>query len=155
MRNVPRLKSLVLLYALFAKASQVFDRVTVIRSPGSPPDPGATYRFLIYNMNRIVAAFRAENPNVTVMVATLVGRWPNEGQDLFEGPQGRTWWMRKHGLSRKDAAAMLERLNAVLRDYAASRGLILVDMAAAFGTLNRPRLMRDFAHMHDTKRVTS
>ncbi len=57
--------------------------------------------------------------------------------------------MRKHGLSRKDAAAMLERLNAVLRDYAASRGLILVDMAAAFGTLNRPRLMRDFAHMHD------
>ena len=57
--------------------------------------------------------------------------------------------MRKHGLDREDAAAMLARLNAVLRDYAVSRGLVLVDLAAAFEPLNRPRLMRDFFHMHD------
>ncbi len=147
--NVPRLKSLVLLYALSARVSRLFERVVIVESPGSPADPGATYRFLINNLDRMVAAFRAENPGVAVMVATLAGRWPNESRDLFESRQGRIWWMRKHGLDREDAAAMLARLNAVLRDYAVSRGLVLVDLAAAYEPLNRPRLMRDFAHMHD------
>jgi hypothetical protein len=55
--------------------------------------------------------------------------------------------MKQHGLSPAQAAAALERFNSLIRDYAKSRGLLLIDAERAFSDLERARLQWDFAHM--------
>ena len=42
-----------------------------------PEDPSQTYYFYLSNLDRIVDAFRAENPEVQIAISTLVGRWPH------------------------------------------------------------------------------
>ena len=41
----------------------------------------------------------------------------------------------------------LARFNDLIRDYAESRDLLLIDAAAAFSTLDRAMLQTDFAHL--------
>jgi lysophospholipase L1-like esterase len=111
------------------------------------PDARQLYRFHLRSLDRIVAAFRKENPAVRIVISTLVGRWPAGSVDDFTAPNGRTWWMQRHELSREDAAKLLARFNAEIRDHARRHGLLLVDMAEAFARLDRRRLQWDFAHM--------
>ena len=55
--------------------------------------------------------------------------------------------MKHRDLTREQAAERLRRFNALIRQYAAPRGLTLIDADAAFDGLDRARLQWDFAHM--------
>lgn len=140
------LKSVALLSALYQKVRwQLSSQVARITSAAPPPEK--LYRFYLSNLARTVTAFRNANPNVRICLSTLVGRWPLDAEADFATQYGRTWWMTKHQLTRQDAAEHLRHLNALIRRYAADHGLILVDAAAAFDTLDRGQLQWDFAHM--------
>lgn len=104
------------------------------------------YRFYLTSLDKIVAAFRRSNPNVKIAICTLVGRWPGTIVQ-FNEDDGAVGWMRGHGLDREQAAATLARFNDLIRNYAKSRDLLLIDAAAAFSTLDRARLQGDFAHL--------
>jgi lysophospholipase L1-like esterase len=105
------------------------------------------YRFLTASLDRIVATFRSAEPGVTIAISTLVARWPH-GSD-FESDLGRTWWMKYWNLGPEKASEAMRRFNQFLRDYAAGHGLALIDAERAFDDLDRPSMMRDFAHMTD------
>jgi len=107
----------------------------------------ANYRFYVRSMDRIIAAFKARNPDVKIAVSTLIGRWPTGTDADYASDQGATWWMKEHQLSPIQAADALARFNNLIRDYVKTRGLVLVDSEAAFRDLDRARIQRDFAHM--------
>lgn len=84
-----------------------------------------------------------------IAISTLVGRWPQGTREEYtEKANGRTWWMKQHDLLPTQAAASLDRFNDLVRDYARTHGLILIDAAEVFSVLDRARLQWDFAHMH-------
>ena len=56
--------------------------------------------------------------------------------------------MKHHELPPTEAAAALDRFNDMVRQYAGNHGLLLIDAAEGFATLDRARLQWDFAHMH-------
>ena len=99
----------------------------------------------------MVAAFRSNDPKVRIALCTLVGRWPLGTEAQFTrdegGFAGAVPWMRTHRLDREQAAATLARFNEVIRDYARSRNLLLIDVAATFAALDRGKLQWDFAHL--------
>jgi lysophospholipase L1-like esterase len=105
------------------------------------------YRFYLANLDKILAAFRARNPNVKIAMCTLVGRWPAGTKAQFSEENGAVGWMRRHGLDAEQAAATLARFNDLIRYYAKSRDLLLIDVAVAFSALDRGKLQWDFAHM--------
>ncbi len=115
---------------------------------GSASEPRETYRYFLRNLDRIVAAFRRENPQVVIAISTLAARWPQGTQEDFDSQYGHVWWMKEHGMGPQEASVALARFNALIREYAAERGLVLVDMEAEYAALDRSRLFFDFAHMH-------
>ena len=46
--------------------------------------------FYLANLDRIVLAFRRENPAVLICISTLVGRWPLDSAEDFVTSHGRT-----------------------------------------------------------------
>lgn len=107
-----------------------------------------TYRFFLASLDRIVEAYRSKEPGVKVAICTLVGRWPHGTQEEYrERANGRTWWMKQHDLTPIQATVALERFNDVIREYARGHGLILIDSAESFSSLDRGRLQWDFAHL--------
>ena len=69
----------------------------------SPPE--VNYRFYLASLDRIVTAFRDDNPDVRIAICTLAGRWPAGTEAQFtEDEGGAIWWMRKHGLDQEEAA---------------------------------------------------
>lgn len=115
---------------------------------GGTSDPADNYRFLTASLDRIVAAFRRENPDVVIALATLASRWPDGTREAFDAPNGHVWWMKVWGLGPEEGAAALGRFNRFLREYADRNGLVLVDVEASFAGLDRGQLFWDFAHMH-------
>ena len=108
----------------------------------------ANYKFYIANLDRIVTAFKSANPDTRIAISTLVGRWPQGTEADFTSNQGRTWWMKQHELSAEQAAAAIRRFNSLIRTYARSSGLLLIDAEAVFAEIDRAHLLWDFAHMH-------
>jgi hypothetical protein len=119
----------------------------VIESCSVPYPPEQVYAFFIRNLDHTVDSFRRANSGTKVLISTLVGRWPMDTEEQFDRSDGHIWWMKTHHQNRQDAAAALDRFNALIRAYAASRHLILVDMAQVFASLDRQKLMWSFAHM--------
>jgi lysophospholipase L1-like esterase len=112
---------------------------------GGPAGPPAeVYRFFRQSLDRIVRAYREQDPTVRIAICTLVGRWPMAPP---EDPSGPTWF-KARGLSQTDAAGALARFNDLIREYARAHHLILIDTAATFVSLDRQALMWDFIHMH-------
>ncbi len=140
-------KSVALLSALYQK--RVLRKLSKGTSGAAGDVPLADiYRFYTHNLDRIVTAFRRANPHVQIVMSTLVGRWPQESEAVFERLDcGRTRWMQQHDLSHEEAAACLNRFNQLVRQYAAEHGLLLIDAAATFEPLDRGRLQYDFCHM--------
>ena len=64
-----------------------------------------------------------------------------------EDPSGPLW-IKTRSLSQTDAAGAVARFNDLIREYARAHGLILIDTAATFTSLDRQALMWDFIHMH-------
>jgi lysophospholipase L1-like esterase len=111
--------------------------------------PSEIYRFFLISLDRIVTAYRMSTPRVKIAICTLVGRWPyGTLEEYEEKSNGRTWWMKHHGLTPVQAAAALDRFNALIREYARKRDLIMIDAAKAFDGVDRARLQWDFAHLH-------
>jgi lysophospholipase L1-like esterase len=141
------LRSVELLSAAYTSLStRVATKIRPLRtSPAESPHPaGEVYRFYRASLDRIVTAYRQQNPGVRIAICTLVGRWPM-------APPGDTsdpWWIKERRLSQAEAAEAVARFNELIRQYARSRDLILIDAAAAFARLDRTALMWDFAHMH-------
>lgn len=144
-----RLKSVALLRALRDRSLREARKSEPARvpEPGSFAPPAETYRFLDANLDRIVAAFRRENPSVVIAVSTLASRWPQGTPADFEASNGHVWWMKDAGVDPAGAAAALDRLNDFLRGYAREHDLLLIDVAAAYAETDRTRLFWDFAHM--------
>ena len=121
-------------------------------SSAERPEPASAreiYRVFLANLDRIVAAYRSDDRRVIIAISTLVGRWPQGTREEYaEKANGRTWWMKQHDLLPTQAAASLDRFNDLVRDYARTHGLILIDAAEVFSVLDRARLQWDFAHMH-------
>ncbi len=109
--------------------------------------PKGIYRFLFENMTQSIRAFSESNPNVKIVVSSLVSRWPMDTEDQFRSKFGHVWWMEGHRVGRNDAALLLQRLNKELEQFSVDNDLIFVDMAKVFSTLDRQRLMIDFCHM--------
>lgn len=148
------LKSITLASAAYANISRKFERrrlkktnPTELRQMAYTSEPSVNYKFYLRNMDRILVAFREANPGVQTVVCTLVGRWPNGTEADFTSDLGATWWMKQHHLTPVQAASALDRFNALIRDYAKSRGLILIDAAEGFANLDRSKLQSDFAHL--------
>lgn len=108
--------------------------------------PAVNYQFYLRSMDRIINTFRDRDPKVRLAVCTLVGRWPYGTEADFKSDQGATWWMKLHGLGPAQAAAALNRLNDLIRVYAKTRGLLLIDAEKRFSDLDRGKLQHDFAH---------
>ena len=114
--------------------------------PTGQQTAGGHYKFLIQNLDRIVRAFRAANPNTAIFVSTLVGRWPAGTAEEWK-QIAPVWWMTKHDVSLDQAAILVNAFNDQLRSFARSRNVHLADSAAAFESLDRARLQSDWAHM--------
>jgi hypothetical protein len=76
-------KSFMLLDALYEKSFR--------KEQGAQGDvkcadatPAEIYRFYLKNVDRMVAAYRNQNPNAVIALCTLVGRWPTETDQEFE-----------------------------------------------------------------------
>lgn len=140
-------KSLVLLNALYGK-------YCVPRTAEPAPakcknaSPEQLYRFLVQNLERIVTAFRGSNPNVQVCLCTLAARWPYLAPEEFR-EHAPIWWIKDHQLTCAEAIQCLARFNTVLRNYAASRGLLLIDTDAALAQLDRSRVQTDSFHFNN------
>ena len=141
---VSGLKSVALARALLDRAVARGQRATGI-SVGAPPE--AIYRFYFQNLTRMVKAFRAANPNVRIALSSLAGRWPMDTEEQFRARGRRIAWMEQRGLGRHEAAALLKQFNALIERYARENGLLFVDMAGTFESLDRQVLMWDFCHM--------
>jgi lysophospholipase L1-like esterase len=118
-------------------------------APAGPASAEQTYQFFLASLDRIVTAYRSQDPGVRIAICTLVGRWPQGTlQEYAEAANGRTWWMKLHDLTPAQAAGALARFNDLVREYARKHGLILIDADQAFADLDRARLQWDFAHLH-------
>jgi lysophospholipase L1-like esterase len=135
------LKSVALLSALYHSRDPVVQSASTTQN-----SPTRNYRFLMHNLDGIAADLRAENPKVRIFVSTLVGRWP-EGTSEEWAKIPAVWWMTLHGLTPETVVPFVNQFNDQLRDFARTRGLGLIDMAAAFQTLDRAKLQWDWAHM--------
>jgi lysophospholipase L1-like esterase len=114
-----------------------------------PASVRETYRFYLANLDRIIAAYRSTDPRVRIAICTLVGRWPHGTmEEYIQKMDGRTWWMKQHDLTPVQAAVSLARFNDLIREYARGHGVILIDLADSFASLDRGRLQWDFAHMN-------
>lgn len=113
------------------------------RGAAPPPPLEDVYRFYRTNLDRIVSAYRQQDPGVRIAICTLVGRWPMASADDPSDPG----WIRGRRLSQTEAAHAVDRFNDLIREYARRNDLILIDTAAAFGPLDRRALMWDWAHM--------
>jgi lysophospholipase L1-like esterase len=143
---VYRFKTVALLSALYQKycCEQGPGEVPIL-SQNVPREE--LYKFYLQSLDRMVAAFRRANPQVQVALCTLVGKWPLDTPEDFVRPDGRTWWMKHHSLTRQDAADYLRQFDDLIKQYATDHGLVLIDAAAAFESLDRSRLQSDFCHM--------
>jgi len=135
------LKSIALLSELYRSRHQARPATA-----GETPQASQTYRFLTRNLDRIVADLRGENPGVKIFICTLVGRWPVGTSAEWAAIPG-IWWMTNHHITPDAAPAWMERINGQLRAFASTRSLSLIDLAAAFGDLDRSKLQYDWAHM--------
>ena len=113
------------------------------------PTARATYRFFIESLNKSVRAFKSANPNVKIVISSLVGRWPMDTEEQFLSRFGHVWWMENRGVGRHQAAHLLVDLNSEIEKYARENGFVFVDMARVFESLDRQKLMRDFVHMSE------
>jgi lysophospholipase L1-like esterase len=140
------LKSVALASAWRQSRRRAFNRANAAASTSGENTPARRYQFLLQSLDRMVSDFRTANPKVRVFVCTLVGRWP-EGTPEEWAKIPTVWWMKQHNISPQAAVQYVEALNELLRTYARSRGLDLIDVAAAFQTLDRAKLQWDWAHM--------
>jgi lysophospholipase L1-like esterase len=114
---------------------------------GAPEDQ---YRFLFANLDQAIAALRRGNPEVKIVVSTLVARWPDGTRADFDAPQGHVWWMKQEPqVDPAGAERAMRRFNEAVRAYARSRKLVLIDVEQAYSGLDRRKLLWDFAHMTD------
>jgi lysophospholipase L1-like esterase len=109
--------------------------------------PAENYRFYLRNLDRIISAFQNQGSTVQLAICTVAGRWPDGTEAEFNSDLGATWWMKQHRLGPIQAAATLDRFNDMIRDYAKTRGLVLIDVAKSFADLDRSKLQTDFAHL--------
>ena len=141
------LRSIALLSSLYAKWKMKFETTTE-SVPKESPTPETTYRFYLQSLDRVVNAYRHARPTVIIAICTLTSRWPQGTREQFDANNGHVWWMDSHRLDPQDAARNLARFNELIRQYARSRDLILIDVESAFEKLDRGQLFRDFAHVH-------
>jgi lysophospholipase L1-like esterase len=107
------------------------------------------YKFYIRNLDATVDAFKKRNPDVRIVISTLVGRWPYKSESYFLDGNNAVWWM-KTGLDNSQTAYQhLARFNDLIRDHAKEKGWHLVDAAQRFESVNREEIQWDFAHMTD------
>jgi lysophospholipase L1-like esterase len=141
------LRSVELLSAAYASlAARVAGKIErrLETGPTNSPHPaGDVYRFYRESLDRIATAYRQQDPGVRIAICTLVGRWPMAPPSDTSNP----WWIKERRLSQTEAADAVARFNELIRQYARSRDLILIDAAAEFARLDRKALMWDFAHM--------
>jgi lysophospholipase L1-like esterase len=109
--------------------------------------PKELYKFFTRNLTEAINTFKEHNPNVKIIISTLVGRWPHDTQEQFQSNLGHTWWMVDNRTTRKEAAGFLELLNGVIQDYAKENGLYFVDMRKSFDGLDKQKLFTDFCHL--------
>ncbi len=143
--NESGLKSLVLLSALY---SRLGEKRTVPQSPTGSPTPELTYRYYLENVDRLIQAYKREDPNVVIAMSTIASRWPRGTREQFDERNGHVWWMETHQLGPNDAASSLRRFNDLIRQFVQLHGLHLIDIEREFENLDRGTLFWDFAHLH-------
>lgn len=109
------------------------------------------YKIYLRNLDRAVNAFRKGDKKPTIVISTLVGRWPYESEEEFATSDGSTWWMKgtKSADNSQIAVQYLDQFNDLIREYAKQNGLVLVDSAASFKNVKREEIMFDFCHFND------
>jgi lysophospholipase L1-like esterase len=132
-----------------ADVQRLSDRLAVVAKDAVELDSHQLYKFFLINLDRAVAAFRQTNPDVKIVVSTLVGRWPYESEAYFLDGNNSIYWMKQHHNDSRQAAHYLERFNDLIRSNAHEKGYTLIDNAAAFADKNREELQWDFAHFTD------
>ncbi len=122
------------------------DRLLSVEEAPTKDNTRQRYKFFLQNLDRSVAAFREKNPDVKIVVSTLVGRWPYESEAYFQDGNNAVLWMKQNHGNSKSAAKFLECFNALIRSNAQEKGFALIDNAEKFENVNREEIMWDFAH---------
>ncbi|HCM42316.1 MAG TPA: hypothetical protein DIS66_03250 [Candidatus Omnitrophica bacterium] len=149
-----RLKSVVLMNAVYAAAARKIEKKWLKINPPQRVEPASgtataeIYKFYLASLDRIIAAYKKENPGVKIALSTLVGRWPDGTLADFQSRNGAIWWMNQANMSAAEAAVYMGKFNNLIRDYARENNLLLIDSAREFESLDRAQLQWDFAHMH-------
>jgi hypothetical protein len=116
--------------------------------------PEETYTFFLASLDRIVTAYRSQDPNTRIAISTLVGRWPHLSEEEYASARGRVWWMQEQSVDQKTAARALTRFNDLIRGYARQKGLLLLDPAEGLAGLDLDLVFdsdgkfSDFMHMY-------
>lgn len=140
------LKSIALASAWYHSRHPATNPIPDGGSAAGENSPARCYHFLLQSLDRMVSDFQAANPRVRVFLCTMVGRWPDgTPEEWAKIPE--VWWMKQHNIGPKAAVPFVVALNEQLRNFARGRGLDLIDLAAAFQTLDRAKLQWDWAHM--------
>jgi hypothetical protein len=148
---VTGLKSVVIGRALLDKALRARARrgLEPVRAASRASSPQVVYQFYLRSLARTVRAFRETNPNVRIVLSSLVARWPMESVEAFRGDRNLPDALNKPDIGPAEAAALLKPFNALIEQFARDNGILFVDMAAAFEHLERPKLLWDHAHMYE------
>lgn len=121
--------------------------LTATNPPQYKSAPSKNYRFFLRSLDRIVSSFQSHDSNIKLAICTLVGRWPDGTEADFQSSQGATWWMKQHRLDAAQSAATLKRFNTLIREYAKTRDLPVIDAEEHFAELDRGKLQWDWAHL--------
>jgi lysophospholipase L1-like esterase len=120
-----------------------------LKEPLSANDVSILYKFYLTNVDRVIAAFRAANPDVKIVISTIVGRWPYESEAYFDNGNNSIWWMKDGKDDSRSAHEHLRRFNDMVRSYAQRKGIIVADSEKFFSGMERENLQWDFAHFTD------
>lgn len=120
-----------------------------VNEESASSSPDVIYRFYLRSLSRTIAAFREDNPQVKVVLSSLVARWPMETRAAFLADRNLPWTIKKRGVGPIEAAALLKPFNTLIEQYTRDKGILFVDMARVFEDLDRPKLLWDYAHMSE------
>lgn len=106
-------------------------------------EPTQQYRFFLKNIDKIVSSFREKNPDVKIVLSSLVGRWPAGSTQEYENIPMMPW-QRAMGVAK--LTELLQTFNKLIYLSAKNNNIVFIDPVSFFDDLDKATLMPDICH---------